>query len=124
MKRISLLAIFVLVGVLILAGCQEQIFDGSVTGNETQFILDFNVLNTTKTHEMKLEEGTNIYVSIEKKSGNIAISITDSDGKVIYKSDSADSWDFVVTTTKVDTYKFTVTGTDAKGSVSFKTIEE
>lgn len=41
--------------------------------NDTQFTMDYSILNKTETHKMKLKEGGNIDVIIENKSGRIDI---------------------------------------------------
>ncbi len=42
------------------------------------------------------------------------------DGEEIYRGDDASSGSFSLEIPKTGTYKFSVTGTNAKGSVSFK----
>ncbi len=118
MKKLSIVAVIMLVITFIVAGCQGRISEGSIVGDDNQFVV--SVLNTTKSHEVKLEKGTNIKVEIEKESGNVDVAIIGSEGNVLYKGDNADSWNFTVSTNKEDTYKFTVTATDGKCSVSFK----
>jgi len=117
MKKISVVTVLVLV-TLLATGCQSKISEGSVEGNEKEFTI--SVTNTTKTYETQIEKDTDILVTIKKESGNMAVTIVSSDGAEVYRSDNASSWSFSVTTSKKDTYKFTVTGNDGKGSVSFK----
>jgi hypothetical protein len=109
------------IGVLfILMGCKNQNFDGSSTGNDEQFIIDYSIMNCTKTNDMKLEKEANINVIVENKSGDLDILITDSSGEKIYKGDNATSGKFSIEIPKTDTYKISVTGKNAKGNVSFK----
>jgi hypothetical protein len=107
----------------VVAGCGKQVFDGSSTGNDVQFVLDYTVLNCTKTHDMKLEKGTEVDVIIENTSGSLDILVTGSNGESIYKGDDADSGEFSIEIPEKDTYTFSVTGRKAKGSVSFKVAE-
>lgn len=123
MKKLSLLMILSVLILLIATGCRKQVFVGSSTGNDVQYIIDFSVLNSTKTHEIKLEKGTTINVIIEKKSGKLDILVSDSNGEKIYKSDNANSAKFSLVMPKTDLYKFSVTGSNAKGSVSFKVAD-
>lgn len=120
MKKFSLLAIISVFILLISAGCGKQVFDGSITGNDEQFIMNYSTLNCTKTHDMKIEKGAQVNVIIENKSGRLDIFISDSKGEKIYKGDNAATGKFSVVIPKTDTYKFSVTGSNAKGSVSFK----
>lgn len=103
---------------LIFTGCVR--FNGSRTSNDAQFIMKYSILNDTKTHEMKLKEGTIIDVVIENKSGRLDVLITDENGEKIYKGDDTLSGKFSIRILKTGTYKFVVTGKKAKGGVSFK----
>jgi hypothetical protein len=123
MKRIILSFVLAALVIFFTAGCGKQVFNGSSTGNDTQFLLDYSILNCTKTHEMKLKEGTNINVIIESSSGRVDILVVGSNGDEIYRGDNASSGEFALKIPKSDTYKFSVTGSDAKGSVSFKTSD-
>lgn len=100
-------------------GCSKQVFDGNRSSNDKQFIMNYSVLNRTETHEMKLEEGTIVNVTIENKSGHLDIVVAGTSGREIYKGNNAVSGNFTVQIPKTDTYKFSITGTKAKGSVSF-----
>jgi len=105
---------------LITTGCRKQVFSGSITGNEKLLLMDYSILNSTKTHDIKLEKGEIINVVIENKSGNLDILVSDSNEEKLYKADNATSGKFSFKIPKTDTYKFSITGSNAKGSVSFK----
>jgi len=107
---------------IIATGCGKQTFNGSSTGNDEQFVLDYSVLNCTKTHDIKLEKGATINVIIENKSGRVDVFVEDVDGEKIYKGDDASSGKFSLEIPKTSTYKFSVTGTNAKGNISFKVV--
>lgn len=118
MKKILSVTVLILATLLLGAGCQSKISEGSISGNEKDFTI--SVTNTTKTYETQIEKDTDISVTIKKESGNMAVTIVGSDGAELYRSDNASTWSFSVTASKTDTYKFTVAGNDGKGSVSFK----
>lgn len=118
MKRFCLLVLCVLLAAAA-AGCAQQIFDGSSTGNNKRFVLEYSVLNKTITHELVLEQGTVIDVDIENISGRIDILITGPDGEKVYKGDAASSGSFSIEAKAAGTYNITVKGRNAKGSVSF-----
>ena len=120
MKKLSLLIILCMVLLFGAVGCQTQVFVGNSTSSAKQFLLDYTILNSTKTHDIKLEKGSTVNVIIENKSGNLDIIISDTNGEKIYKGDNAASGKFSLQIPKTDTYKFSVTGRNAKGSVSFK----
>lgn len=120
MKKFSLIIILSMIILVIVTGCSKQVFNGNRTSNDTQFIMDYSILNRTEKHEMKLEAGVFVDVIIENKSGRVDILVADANGKEIYKGDNASSGKFSFKIPKTDTYKFSVTGSKAKGSVSFK----
>ena len=103
----------------VMAGCQRVEFDGSRVSDDTQFLLEYNVLNSTQTHEMALEQGERLHVQIEKESGRLDITVSDLDGKEIYKGNDADTSEFYLEIQQTGEYSFAVTGAEAKGSVSF-----
>ncbi len=102
-------------------GCNssKQVFDGSRTSNDNQFIFEYDILNDTKTHNMLLEEGAIVAVAIDNVSGRLDIIVAGSDGVEIYRGNNASSGEFKLIIPKTNTYNFSVTGKDAKGSVSF-----
>lgn len=110
--------------ILIITGCgNEPVFNGSRTSNDVQFIMDYSILNDTMTHEMKLKEGTNVNVIIENESGRLDILVKNVDGQEIYRGDNASSGEFSLKIPKTGSYQFSVTGSKAKGGVSFKVAE-
>lgn len=120
MKKLSIVTILCMFVLFIITGCGKHLFSGSITGNDEQFIIDYSIMNCTKTGDMKLEKGTNIKAVIANKSGHLDILITDSNGKKVYKGDDVTSGKFSIEIPETDTYKFSVTGKNAKGNVSFK----
>jgi hypothetical protein len=120
MKKLSLLILISVLTLLIASGCSKQVFNGNRTSNDSQFVMDYTVLSRTETHNMKLEKDTVVNVVIENKSGRLDIVVADAGGREIYKSNNAISGNFSIQIPRSDTYKFSVTGNKAKGSVSFK----
>lgn len=120
LKRILLITL--LLGFIV--GCgPEQVFDGSRTSNDTQFVMEYDVLNETKTHEMELEEGAMINVIVQNDSGQVNIVVEDSNGEVVYQGGHASSTNFTFGISSAGRYTFSVTGSKAKGGVSFKVVE-
>lgn len=123
MKKISLLMILSLLILLIITGCGRQRFSGNNISNGKQWLLEYSILSGTKTHDIKLEKGAIIDVVIENKSGDLDIFVSDSNEEKIYKGDNASTGKFSITVPKADIYKFSVTGSNAKGNVSFKVAD-
>lgn len=123
MKKLTSLLLISALLLSLFTGCGKQIFDGSRTGNDKQFIMDYKVLNKTETHEMKLDKGAKVDVAIKNKSGRLDVIVESADGKEIYKGNDIESGQFTLEIEDSGTYKFTVIGAKAKGSVSFKVRE-
>ena len=121
MKKFYLLAIICVL--LLAAGCQVQDFAGSRTATETQFLLEYSILNRTEAHEMELQKGTMLRVEIEAISGRTDIILSDENGEEIYRGNDASSGNFSIEIPETNTYRFSVTGSKAKGGVSF-TVED
>ena len=103
------------------SGCSGEAidFDGSRTSNESEFILDFNILNISVTHHMELQENDIIDVIIRRDKGELDLSVTGKEGQPIYQGDHASSGEFSLEITRGDTYEFEVAGYEASGFVSF-----
>ena len=56
-------------GSLLLAGCGMADFNGSRTGNESQFLMEYTIFNTTDSQLLELKKGEQIHGEIEKISG-------------------------------------------------------
>lgn len=123
MKRLYLSAVLFLFMFVIISGCSNVQFSGNSIKNPAEFTMNYSVLNRTETHEMQLKEGAKVGVVIEDKSGRLDILVTGPDGQKIYKADDAASGNFSIIIPKSGTYKFSVKGSKAKGSVSFKAVQ-
>ena len=106
----------------LLVSCSST-FDGSRTGNDSEFIMDYKVLNTTDTQDLTVEAGDTIHAKIVMESGQLSFKIQkDEDVPICESVDISSSDEFDVEIEDSGTYTVTVTGTKAKGSVSF-TVE-
>lgn len=106
----------------LLMSCSST-FDGSRTGNDSEFIMDYKVLNTTDTQDLTVEAGDTIHAKIVMESGQLSFKIQKDDDVPICESvDNSLSDEFDVEIEEGGIYTVTVTGAKAKGSVSF-TVE-
>lgn len=94
-------------------------FNGSKTGDAQHFDIDFDILNTTYTHELVMEEGESIEISIEKESGSISLLVQKESEDSVYQGDDVDTGEFEVIISEAGTYTLSVTGKKAKGHVVF-----
>lgn len=122
MKKFWVFRLLCMLVLLLASGCARAAFEGSETADETQFVLAFTLLEGTRAHSMRLLPGDIVDVVIEKESGRLDIQVASSDGEVIYQADDADSMVFSLMIQKEYTYKFSVSGEGAAGSVSFTVI--
>lgn len=115
----KIFAIFGLVlFITLLTACSPE-FSGSSTGNDTQFIMEYSILNKSDYRNMTLKSGDIIKTSIVSDSGSVSIEVENSKGEIIYSDEDIPTSDFEIAIPQDDTYKFTVTGHNAKGSVKF-----
>lgn len=112
--------IMMLCSVLLLTACNKVNFSGSRTGNESEFIMKYSILNGTDSQMLVLEKGDVIDAEIVNDSGKLSIKIQKDEEEPIYENkDISDSNEFEVEIEENGTYTITVTGEKAKGSVSF-----
>lgn len=117
-KRI-LLIVCVLAFTISLSGCGTD-FNGSRIGNDSEFIMEYSVLNTTDTQELTAKSGDIINAKIIVKKGSLSIKIQKNGEEPIYESDGISvSNEFDVEIDEDGAYTVEVTGKKAKGSVSF-----
>lgn len=96
-------------------------FDGSRTGNNSEFIMDYKVLNTTDSQNLVVDEGDTIHAEIILEKGSLSFKIQKDDEPVpVYEGKDVSVSDaFDVEIEESGTYIVTVTGKKARGSVSF-----
>lgn len=117
----KMMVIFLCVLMVSITGCgKDTVFSGSKTANDNQFLVDFDILNTTVDSVMKLEEGDKIKTVIDIVKGRVDIIVKNDDGTIIYQGNDAESSEFILEISESGDYTFTVTGRKAKGSVHFK----
>ena len=111
-----------LILILSLTACRTD-FDGSRTGNNNEFVMDYKVFNKTDAQDLIVEEGDIIHAEIIVKGGSLSFKIQKEDEVPVYEGvDVVLSDEFDVDIEESGTYTVTVTGETAKGSVSFTVI--
>ena len=114
-----ILIVCTLVFLISLTACGTK-FDGSRTGNDSEFIMEYSVLNTTDAQDLTIEAGDTISAKIVVDKGSLSIKIQKDGEKPIYESNGiSTSNEFDVEIDESGTYTVEVTGKKAKGSVSF-----
>lgn len=119
-KHLGILCSLILV--LSLTACGTD-FDGSRTGNNNEFVMDYKVFNKTDSQDLIVEEGDTIHAEIIVEGGSLSFKIQKDDEVPVYESvDVSFSDEFDVDIEESGTYTVTVTGKKAKGSVSFTVV--
>ena len=119
MKKI-LLIVCTLALMVSLTACDSK-FDGSRIGNDSEFIMEYRVLNTTDTQDLIAESGDIISGNIIVNKGSLSIKIQKDDEEPIYENNGISvSNEFDVEINESGTYTVSVTGEKAKGSVIWR----
>lgn len=105
---------------LSMSGCREgDRFEGSRSSNDDAFRLEYTVFDGCDVACLELESGDSILVSVRREAGEVDI-IVGIDGKEpIYVGKGLGSIDFSLNITEQGSYRITVNGHNACGSVSF-----
>ena len=86
MKRsLSIICVFFIV--FLLSGCGKSSFDGSRTGNDSQFVMKYKIFNTTDEQSLFLESGNTIRTEVIVDSGKLSIKIQKDSDTPIYERD-------------------------------------
>ncbi|VYU44582.1 Uncharacterised protein [Eubacterium limosum] len=111
-----------LILVLSLTACVSD-FDGSRTGNDSEFVMDYKIFNTTDSQDLIVAEGDSIHANIVVDDGHLSFKIQKDNEDPVYESEKIFfSHEFDVEIEESGTYTVTVTGEKAKGSVSFTVV--
>ena len=104
---------------LFLSGCSAPTFNGSRTGNDSQFLMEYTVLNTTDGQTLSLEAGDVLDVAVVSTSGTVSVSIQKDGEPPLYAQENVPTGQFSLDIPEDGEYNITVTGEEARGSVSF-----
>jgi hypothetical protein len=112
---IVLAAVFIL---LAFGACSPATFDGSRTENESRLIMEYKVLNTTDSQTLELLEGDKVDFAIVSDSGKVGIVFQKEGSDPVYEGNDIPTSAFQVVISEAGSYTVSVTGKNAKGSVS------
>ena len=123
MKGKQAISAILLVMCLLFAGCEgKSTFDGSRTSGETEFRMEYSILDKEESAELKLAEGDQLQVSISHTTGNVDVIVGRNGEEPIYKGTGQENADFVLTIPQTGAYQISVRGHRAKGKISFTCI--
>ena len=123
MKGKQAISAILLVMCLLFAGCEgKSTFDGSRTSGETEFRMEYSILDKEESVELKLTEGDQIQVHISHTAGDVDVIVGENGEEPIYKGMQQENADFILTIPKTGCYHISVTGHRAEGAISFTRI--
>ena len=85
MKK-SVFAGILCISLTLLSACGHATFNGSSTGNDTQFIMEYSVLNASDHRELSLKTGDVIDTVVVSDDGSVDIQVENSAGEAFIKS--------------------------------------
>ena len=119
LKRFAILSLLVSLSVM-LSGCgSTSVFDGSKAANEGGFQMDYAVLNREESADLYLDEGDQLEVVIAQTSGDVDVTVGLPEKDPLYRGNRQQNGEFSLPVSEAGTYHISVTGHQAKGSVSF-----
>lgn len=124
MKKIISVVIIAAMLIAALTACSSgsgyPIFNGSRTGNDSQFIMTYTAFNTTDSQTLDVKAGDVIHAEITVEGGQLSYEIQrDNDEPIAVNKGISASEEFDVQAEKSGRYTVAVTGEKTKGSVIF-----
>lgn len=102
--------------IIALTGCNSEKFEGSKTGNQNEFIMEYSIFTGTEFSDLVLEAGEQLFVEVVASSGKVNIEIGQDGDEPIYAGKEVPSSTFGLTIQESGIYTLTITGEKAKGS--------
>ena len=99
---------------LFLSGCSAPTFNGSRTGNDSQFLMEYTVLNTTDGQTLSLEAGDTLDVAVVSASGAVSVNIQREGAPPLYAREDVPTGQFSLEIPEDGEYNITVTGEQAR----------
>ncbi len=107
----------------LLTGCWSgSVFDGSRVSNASGFRMEYSTLNREESADLNLMEGDCLQVSLSHTRGSVDVTVGTEGQAPIYRGNGQQNADFVLEIPGTGNYHISVSGHQAKGSVSFTRI--
>lgn len=100
-------------------GCTCERFDGNVTADENGVLLEYAVLDCSKSFTLTLNAGDALRVTSEQSRGSANITIGIPNKEPVYEGHEIKDFEFVLNITESGEYVITVTAHRASGKISF-----
>lgn len=112
-------AVCILLAACFLTDPPISVFNGSRTGNDSEFIMAFQKLHSTDSQDLTLEAGDILSAAITVDDGRMAVTICKGDEIIYENNEIISSIAFHLEIEENGIYTVKVTGEHARGSVSF-----
>ena len=123
-KRKAVAAICMLAAMLfLLTGCRTgSAFDRSRVSDASGFRMEYSILNREESAGLNLTEGDRLQVFLSHAEGTVDVTVGMEGQAPIYRGNGQQNADFVLEIAETGNYHISVTGHQAKGSISFTRI--
>ena len=120
-KRTAAAGICLLAAMLfLLTGCGTgSVFDSSRVSNDWAFQMAYSVLDREEIASLELKVGDQLRVALSHTEGNVDVTVGLEGKPPIYRGNGQQNADFVLEIAETGSYRISVSGHRAKGSVSF-----
>ena len=123
-KRKATAGICMLAAMLfLLTGCGTgSVFDGSRVADASGFRMEYSMLNREESADLTLREGDCLRVSLSHTDGSVNVTVGMEGQEPIYRGNGHQNADFILEIAESGNYHISVSGHQAKGSISFTRI--
>ena len=123
-KRKATAGICMLAAMLfLLTGCGTgSVFDGSRGSDASGFRMEYSMLNREESADLTLREGDCLRVSLSHTDGSVNVTVGMEGQEPIYRGNGHQNADFILEIAESGNYHISVSGHQAKGSISFTRI--
>ena len=109
--------------VFLLTGCRTgSVFDGSRVSDASGFRMEYSILNREESADLTLREGDCLRVSLSHTDGSVNVTVGMEGQEPIYRGNGHQNADFILEIAESGNYHISVSGHQAKGSISFTRI--
>ena len=124
MKKLKLMLFVVICLSSLLIGCNGgSTFNGNKVTNADSFQMEYSILNQQEDSSLMLLAGDSIQVAISQKSGTVDVIVGMDGNEPVYEGNNLTNMGFTLNVNETGTYKISVIGHNACGSVVFTKIQ-
>ena len=97
-------------------------FDGSRVSDASGLRMEYSILNREESADLPLTEGDCLRVSLSHTDGSVNVTVGMEGQEPIYRGNGQQNADFILEIAESGNYHISVSGHQAKGSISFTRI--